>query len=82
MDSKTTIIRGLKNFACNHRLAILKQPALQSSHIIANLIYLFKIPNDFVDKDLKQLFFQSSNVSVCDMYLRGNVPKLFVPKPI
>ena len=35
----------------------------------------------FVDEDLQQFFVQLSNVSVCDMQLRGNVFKLFVPKP-
>ena len=45
----------------------------------ADLMYLLKILNGFVDK-LKTIFC-SSNFSVCDMQLCGNVLKLFVPKP-
>ena len=64
----------------NHPLAILKLSTLQWHRTRADLIYLFKILDGFVDKDLQQFFVQSSNVSVCDMQLRGNVFKLFVPK--
>ena len=72
---------GLKSLPYNHRLAILKQPTLQSRRTRADLIYLFKILNGFVVNDLKQLFVLSSTVSVCDMQLRGYAFKLFVPKP-
>jgi hypothetical protein len=77
----TKNLRGLKNLPYSHRLATLKQPTLQSRRLRADLIYLFKILNGYVDKDLRKLFVQSSNVSISEMQLRGNVFKLVMPKP-
>lgn len=77
----TKNLRGLKIIPYLQRLAVLKQPTLESRRSRADLIYLFKILNGFVDMNLKKFFVQSSNVSACDMNLRGNAYKLFVPKP-
>jgi hypothetical protein len=77
----TKSLRGLNNTPYKLRLAYLKQATLQLRRARADLIYLFKILNGFVDSDLKKLFVQSHNVSAHDMNLRGNANKLFVPKP-
>jgi hypothetical protein len=77
----TKNLQGLNNLPYMQRLAILKQPTLESRRSRADLIYLFKILSGLVDVNLKKYFVQSSNVSACDMNLRGNAFKLFVPKP-
>jgi hypothetical protein len=77
----TKHLRGLNNTSYELRLAYLKQPTLQLRRIRADLIYLFKILNGFVDSNLKKLFVLSNNISAHDMNLRGNAYKLFVPKP-
>jgi exonuclease III len=77
----TKNLRGLRKIPYLQRLTILGQPTLQSRRTRADLIYLFKILNGYVDNNLKKFFVQSLNVSTCEMTLRGHANKLFIPKP-
>ncbi len=77
----TKNLRGLRHMSYEQRLAILNQPTLQSRRHRADLIFLYKILHNMVDANLKSLFVLSSDVTSCTHILRGNVYKLYAPKP-